>query len=44
MSRNRPKRPYTDNRNNIADIQKGEIYYDERITDYSKKYQEKSVH
>lgn len=28
----------------IADIQKGEIYYDERITDYSKKYQEKSIH
>ncbi len=28
----------------IADIQKGEIYYDERTTDYSKKYQEKSVH
>lgn len=26
------------------DIQKGEIYYDERITDYSKKYQEKSIH
>lgn len=31
-------------REDIADIQKGEIYYDERITDYSKKYQEKSVH
>ena len=28
----------------IADIQKGAIYYDERITDYSKKYQEKSIH
>ncbi len=31
-------------REEIADIQKGEIYYDERITDYSKKYQEKSIY
>ena len=31
-------------RKDIADIQKGEIYYDERITDYSKKHQEKSIH
>ena len=31
-------------REDTADIQKGEIYYDERITDYSKKYQEKSIY